>query len=80
MSEPPRTSPDESIVKNVGIGSDADAEDVSRDTYGFAESGAVTDGLTPEDARSRLERLLPDDALEGDRSRSSSPGGDPQEE
>jgi len=79
MSEPPRTSPDESIVKKGGIGSDADAEDVSRDTYGFAEPGAATEGLTPEAARSRLERLLPDDALEGERTGSGSPRGDRQE-
>jgi len=79
MNEPPRTSSDESIVKKGGIGTDADAEDVSRDTYGFAESAAATDGLTADDARSRLDRILPDDVLEGDNTGPGSPGGDRQE-
>ena len=58
--------PEDSIVKKGGIGTDADAEDVSRDTYGFAESGASTGGLTPEQARQRLEQILPDDADQQD--------------
>jgi len=61
MPEPHST---ESIVKKGGVGSDADAEDVTRDTYGFGESSAAADGATPEEARAGLERILPDEALE----------------
>jgi hypothetical protein len=59
-----RTPSGDSIVKKGGIGSDADAEDVSRDTYGFTESEPATDGLTPEQARQRFEQILPDEAVE----------------
>jgi len=59
-----RTPPNDSIVKKGGIGSDADAEDVTRDTYGFGESAPSGDGLTPEQARQRFEQILPDDAVE----------------
>jgi len=63
MSDTPTPSTD-SIVKKGGIGSDADAEDVSRDTYGFGESAQSTSGLTPEQARQRFEQILPDEAVE----------------
>lgn len=54
---------DESIVKKGGIASDAEAGDVTRDTYGFGEAAAPSEA-DPEKARRALEELLPDDARE----------------
>jgi hypothetical protein len=49
----------DSIVKKGGIGTDADAEDVSRDTYGFTGSENVEGEMSPEEARERLDEILP---------------------
>jgi hypothetical protein len=46
-------------VKKGGIGTDADAEDVSRDTYGFTGSENVEGEMSPEQARERLDEILP---------------------
>jgi hypothetical protein len=55
----------DSIVKKGGIGTDADAEDVSRDTYGFTGSENIEGGMSPEEARERLDEILPlDDKAE----------------
>ena len=55
----------DSIVKKGGIGTDADAEDVSRDTYGFTGSENVEGGMSPEEARERLDEILPLDDKDG---------------
>jgi hypothetical protein len=52
---------DESVVKKGGIASDVEAEDVTRDTYGFSEGAPEGDEAAKEDARRRLEELLPND-------------------
>ena len=61
MAEFPK-APDaggESVVRKGGIASEADADDVSRDTYGFTGSGNAGSDMSPEDARERLDELLP---------------------
>lgn len=60
MTTPDR---DESIVKTGGIASDAEAADVTRDTYGFAEGGTTEEGdeAAQEAARRRLDELVPDE-------------------
>ena len=60
------TPQDDSIVKKGGIASDAEAEDVTRDTYGFGEGTGPGEGdeASKADARRGLEEILPDEALE----------------
>ena len=49
------------IVKEGGVGkSDAEVEDVSRDTYGFTGSPNTEEQMSPEEARRRAEEVLPD--------------------
>ena len=49
----------ESIVRKGGIGSDADADDVSRDTYGFTGSGSTGNDMSAGEARETLDEILP---------------------
>jgi hypothetical protein len=59
-------SKDDSIVKKGGTGSDADAADVTRDTYGFAEGAHEGDEESKSAARRELDEILPDDELQHD--------------
>jgi hypothetical protein len=53
------------IVREGGIGgSDAQGEDVSRDTYGFTGSPNTEEQMSPEEARRRAEEVLPDAPLD----------------
>lgn len=54
------TQGDESIVKKGGKASDAEAGDVTRDTYGFGEGRPEGDEASKEEARRKLEQILPE--------------------
>lgn len=55
----PDAAPDDSLVRKGGIGSDADASDVSRDSYGFTGSRNIEGGPSAEEARDRLDEIVP---------------------
>jgi hypothetical protein len=50
------------IVKQGGVAKDeADAEDVSRDSYGYTGSSNTGEQADPDEARRRAEEVLPAD-------------------
>lgn len=50
-----------SVVKKGGRASDAEAGDVTRDTYGFSEGVEEGDDASKAEARRKLEQILPDE-------------------
>jgi hypothetical protein len=49
-------------VRDGGIArEDAAAEDVSRDTYGFTGSTNIDTDMSPDEARRRVDEILPDE-------------------
>jgi hypothetical protein len=57
-----QTNPDRpNPVRDGGIArEDAAAEDVSRDTYGFTGSKNIDTEVSPDEARRRVDEILPD--------------------